>query len=610
MRSKIIFIIVVLGLMVSLAMDGEAAPMGTAFTYQGRLIDANKPADGLYDFEFKLFDDPCTGTQQGSTVDVNDLDVIDGYFTVELDFGSSVFDGNSIWLEILVRPGDSNDVNDFVTLSPRQEVTPTPYALQTRGIFVDDRMNIGMGTTSPKGKLHVDGGKALDDTDASDITIKAQDGGDAVRGLIGRRGGDIILLPGEGGESPPLTKPGPSGNVGIGTAGPEAMLDVRGNIKVDQKIQAYDSGGLELATDEGTTRIFVADDGKVGIGTTTPGASLEVTNTGETWPAVSGECDSEIAGASGVRGKITSTSPGYLSAGIYGHNNGTGSTGIGVRGTHAGSGTAVYGTTPSGIGVYGKATGSSGTNYGVRGSTVSPDGYAGYFTGGRNYFAGDVGIGTTNPSGKLDVVTSGQYAIRGETSASTGVGIYSYASGEYANGVSSYASGDYGLGVGGETPGYYGLGVLGKATGAEGVGVRGEGTGTSGIGVKGYGKKFDFYASGPGEDYGSVSSIRWKRNIQAIDNPLDKILQLRGVYFNWDAEHGGGHDVGMIAEEVGQVLPEIVGYEENGIDATGMDYSKLTPLLIEAIKELKEENELLEARLVKLETTIIPQAGR
>jgi hypothetical protein len=87
-------------------------------------------------------------------------------------------------------------------------------------------------------------------------------------------------------------------------------------------------------------------------------------------------------------------------------------------------------------------------------------------------------------------------------------------------------------------------------------------------------------------------------------------MNLRGVYFNWDAEHGGQHDVGMIAEEVGQVLPEIVEYEENGIDATGMDYSKLTPLLVEAVKALKtevdqmrKENAELRDRLATLETT-------
>ncbi|GAI45960.1 unnamed protein product, partial [marine sediment metagenome] len=111
-----------------LAKVSEAVPMGTAFTYQGRLIDANSPADGLYDFWFILFDEPNGGGFPLS-FDVNDLDVIDGYFTVELDFGSGIFDGDARWLETAVRPGDSTDPNAFVTLSPRTELTPTPYAI-------------------------------------------------------------------------------------------------------------------------------------------------------------------------------------------------------------------------------------------------------------------------------------------------------------------------------------------------------------------------------------------------------------------------------------------------------------------------------------------------
>ena len=125
MRTTTISMIVVVGLVVSLAVVGKATPMGTAWTYQGRLMDANDTADGEYDFQFKLYDAPNGGFQQGSTIDVNDLDVIDGYFTVELDFGSSVFDGNDRWLQIGVR----QVANPFTILSPRQEVTPSPYAL-------------------------------------------------------------------------------------------------------------------------------------------------------------------------------------------------------------------------------------------------------------------------------------------------------------------------------------------------------------------------------------------------------------------------------------------------------------------------------------------------
>ncbi len=67
-----------------------------------------------------------------------------------------------------------------------------------------------------------------------------------------------------------------AGNVGIGTTVPDEKLHVEGTIEVDQKIQANDSGGLELATDEGTTRLFISDAGNVGIGTTSPSYKLDV----------------------------------------------------------------------------------------------------------------------------------------------------------------------------------------------------------------------------------------------------------------------------------------------------------------------------------------------
>lgn len=86
-----------------------------------------------------------------------------------------------------------------------------------------------------------------------------------------------------------------------------------------------------------------------------------------------------------------------------------------------------------------------------------------------------------------------------------------------------------------------------------------------------------------------------------IDNPIEKISQIRGVYFNWDEDHGGRRDVGMVAEEEGRVLPEIVSFEENGIDTLGLDYSKLTPLLIEVAKTQQMLIEDLTRRIEELE---------
>ena len=124
-KKMLTILVMALGLMAWQVEVSEAVPMGTAFTYQGRLLDANDTAEGEYDFQIRLFDAPNGGVQQGSTIDINNVDVIDGYFTVELDFGSDVFDGNDRWLQIGVR----QVANPFTILSPRQEVTPTPYAL-------------------------------------------------------------------------------------------------------------------------------------------------------------------------------------------------------------------------------------------------------------------------------------------------------------------------------------------------------------------------------------------------------------------------------------------------------------------------------------------------
>ena len=149
---------------------GFAAPLGTAFTYQGHLYDTNNVADGLYDFQFKLYDANSGGNKKGTDINKPDVGVIDGYFTVELDFGSSVFDGNAVWLDIGIRPGVQNDPCEYTNLSPRQEVSPTPYALfalesdsdwiiDGNDMYSGVSGNIGIGTTNPDYMLDIQGSK-------------------------------------------------------------------------------------------------------------------------------------------------------------------------------------------------------------------------------------------------------------------------------------------------------------------------------------------------------------------------------------------------------------------------------------------------------------------
>jgi hypothetical protein len=133
-RRKILAILVlVLGLMVFQTRASEAAEMGTTCTYRGYLLDSNSAGNGIYDFQFKLFDDPniVLGNQLGSTINVNEMDIVDGHFTAILDFESSIFDGNAVWLEISVRPSDS-EPSVYAVLGPRQEVTNISYPLHAQ----------------------------------------------------------------------------------------------------------------------------------------------------------------------------------------------------------------------------------------------------------------------------------------------------------------------------------------------------------------------------------------------------------------------------------------------------------------------------------------------
>jgi hypothetical protein len=92
-------------------------------------------------------------------------------------------------------------------------------------------------------------------------------------------------------------------------------------------------------------------------------------------------------------------------------------------------------------------------------------------------------------------------------------------------------------------------------------------------------------------------SEQWKTDIQTITGALEKVQSLRGVSYDWKAN--GKHDIGLIAEEVGQIIPEVVVYEENGQDATSVDYALLVPVLIEAIKEQQIRIEALEASIAE-----------
>ncbi|MCB0020117.1 MAG: hypothetical protein KDE09_20140, partial [Anaerolineales bacterium] len=111
------------------APDGPDAPVGSAFTYQGRLIDGGVPANGAYDLRMRLFDAASGGTQVSTNWLFGDVAVSAGYFTVVLNF-ADYFEGEARWLEVEVRPGAST--GSYTNLSPRTSLAGVPYALSLR----------------------------------------------------------------------------------------------------------------------------------------------------------------------------------------------------------------------------------------------------------------------------------------------------------------------------------------------------------------------------------------------------------------------------------------------------------------------------------------------
>jgi hypothetical protein len=94
------------------------------------------------------------------------------------------------------------------------------------------------------------------------------------------------------------------------------------------------------------------------------------------------------------------------------------------------------------------------------------------------------------------------------------------------------------------------------------------------------------------------SSRRWKTNIETLHDALGKVEQLRGV--SYELKANGKHELGVIAEEVGAVVPELVTWDQNGKNAQSVDYSRLTALLIEATKEQQKLIEQQQEQIAQL----------
>ncbi len=447
--------------------------LGTAFTYQGQLKDEGVPANDEYDFVFRLFEDPVGGAQVGDDLAESDWTVSDGLFTIEVDFGTDVFTGDALWLEVGVRLTDSG--GEYTNLSPRQPLNATPYALYAldgpgaTGFWEavgDNIMNtnsgfVGVNRTdqvtgaeffgiqTPTGENQW-GGMYIRTDSATGKPFYGYDVGTErawtyLDGSTGRwtlyNGGDRITVKN-------------TGEVGIGTPSPSTALEVNGTATATAFVG--DGSGLTgipgaLWQTSGSDIYYNA--GNVGIGPSNPDPLYKLDVWGDisvggsrggvdaftsktmTFPwysavygdaynletygylggiygaygrsaagtGVKGVTESNSLHASGVEGVVDDASPGMYSAGVLGHNNGTGNFGYGVHGSQDGSGVGVYGSTPSGYGVYGitnEGTGVYGRCDGTGFSGIGVHGsHGGYGTGVYGVSANGIGVYGTSTNG-------------------------------------------------------------------------------------------------------------------------------------------------------------------------------------------------------------------
>ena len=314
-------------------------PLGTSFTYQGQLKHGGQPVNDTADFEFSLWDAETGGVQVGPTVPVNNWLIEGGLFTVLLDFGEGVFTGDACWLEIAVRSPAGN--GEFTTLSPRQPLTATAYALYALS-------------------------------------------GPGSGGYWAADGDDIYNTN--------------SGNVGIGTPTPSYPLHIEGDGTRVVYVRSHAASARALHASSNGTAVY-ASGGSCGLDAYTDsptGNAVYAFNEAESGNAyaIYGENGSPTGTAIyGIAGNDDQYSTGI---GVYGRSDSDGGTGVYGEATHATGPTyGVRGQTSSsnGYGVHGYASATSGANRGVYGKTDSYDGHAGYFentsSGSYGALAGD-----------------------------------------------------------------------------------------------------------------------------------------------------------------------------------------------------------------------------
>lgn len=623
MKSLSAVFLVVMFLCV-LSVSGQTS----AFTQQGQLNVSGNPANGNFDFEFKLFDAGAGGAQQGSTLQRLNVAVVSGIYAVVLDFGAAALPGANRFLDISVKPAGGGA---FTQLTPRQPVTSAPYTVRSLSAATADNAT-QLGGVAANQYLQTNGnGSGLTSLNASSLTTgtlansrlgliptaNIADGavtspkiavGQVVKSINSLN--DSVTL--AAGSNITITPSGNTLTIATTSGGNPILNQLTQQVAANFNIDGNGTAGGTLRGDvvraetqynigvnrilsTGQENMLVGIDAGIAITTGSAnsffGRSAGSSNTGGTGNSFFGRS----AGASNLSGDDNS---------FFGRIAGQSNT-SGFDNSFFGRSAGNSNTTGNDNSFFGRSAGNSNTigsnnsffgrSAGEVNSIGGQNSFFGHFAGssnaggGSNSFFGTA-AGSSNTSGNDNAF----FGIFAGDSNTTGDGntFFGRSAGE-AN-----TTGNNNTIIG--TSANVGAGNLTFAT-AIGAGAVVIASNTVELGrfvdtvvIRGGLIVGNFAASGlqdvcrnaSNQMSACSSSLRYKTNISQFSQGMSFVNKLSPISFDW--KDGGMKDVGFGAEDIAKIDPRFVTFNDKG-EVEGVKYTRLSVAFVNAFKEQQAE---------------------
>jgi hypothetical protein len=588
----------------------------SSFTYQGRLTDSGTAANGTYDMQFKLFDN--ANNQIGSTITNTTVSVSNGVFAVQLDYGSSAFPGADRFLEIGVRPSGSSD--PYVILSPRQQLTSTPYAI--RSATADTATNATQlnGTAANQYVL-------TNDPRLTDARTPLPGSNDYIRNLLNGQQAANLSISGDGKFGGTVSGVSIDASVSYKLNHSRVLFAVLANTFV-----GYESGISN--SDQASQNTFVGfQAGRANV----EGQQNTFVGSGAGKSSTVGETNSFFGSLAGTLNTVGNSNSFFGSSAGVSNKEGESNAFFGSLSGHDntdGGGNSFFGEESgfrnnhglfnSSFGYqagFSTTTGGSnsffGTKSGISSITGSNNAFFGSLSGNANTSGSqNTAIGSKAEFGAANLINATAIGANAQVNQSNSLVLGSI------NGVND-ATSDTKVGIGTTTPsekltvktatGNYGfIHTDGAITVGSFVGGSGNGgyigtksnhplhffvnngaaavtldtTGVLRLATLGAGGVTQLCRNPLNQISSCSSSLRYKTNIQPFSGGLSLIQRLRPITFDW--KQGGMHDVGFGAEDVAAVEPLLVIHNEQG-QVEGVKYDRISVALVNALQEQQEQ---------------------